>query len=403
MSKKISVGVVIGLMAIVAAFTFTLTMMFSMNRFNDMVNNLGERENMYDQLSEIDAEVREDFIGTIDENFLNDMLATGYIRGLNDAYSSYISAEEYEDFLTQRSGYEIGVGLSWEKDPVSGYLAVMSVIPETPAAIEGITNGDLIIAISESDTALMTETEARKLMSGEAGSALTITYRRDGDDKTITLTRRAMPNSYVEYRQIGEQGENGYIKVRSFNEAAYEQFEDAVADLQSNGVSGIIIDIRDTAEGSFEVAAAFADLLLPEGALLYATDKDGVTETLYSSDPNLVNLPITVVMDKETQGPAELFAASIKDFGAGSLVGETTYGKAVMQEIVTLSDGSAIEYSVAVIAPASGITYNGIGITPDYEVILTVEEESRFELLDETNDPQLIRAIEILNSLKLIG
>ncbi len=403
MSKKISVGVVIGLMAIVAAFTFTLTMMFAMNRFNDMVNNLGERENMYDQISEIDAEVREDFIGTIDEKYLNDMLATGYIRGLNDAYSRYITAEEYESFLVERSGYEIGIGLSWQKDETNGYLTVMSVIPETPAAIEGITNGDLIVAISESDTALMTETEARKLMSGEAGSALTITYRRDGEDKTITLTRRAMPNSYVEYRTMGELSENGYIKITSFNEAAYEQFEDAVAALQSSGVSGIVIDIRDTTGGSFEIAAAFADLLLPEGALLYATDKNGITETLYSSDPNLTNLPITVIIDKETQGPAELFAASMRDFNYGSLIGETTYGKGVMQEVVALSDGSAIEYSVAVVAPASGVTFNGVGVAPDYEVILTAEEEGRFELLDETNDPQLIRAIEILNSLKLIG
>ncbi len=396
MNKKVSLGAAICFMAIAAAVTFTITMYFSLNIFNSKIANVTERDNFYDKIEEIDTIVRNNFLDPIDEDQLMDSVADGYMAGLDDPYARYMNQEEYKAYQMDNAGELVGIGVTVRMDD-SGYILVDSVEEGSPAENAGILAGDLIIRVGDVDVLTAGYSESVSAVRGEEGTTVQLTVRRDNEDIQLEAVRKLIKSTTISYRMIGE---DGYIHISKFNETTASDFKNAVADLRSQGATGLIFDVRNNPGGLLDSVAEVLDYLLPEGPIVSATNKKGETRVLYESDANSVDLPMIVLCNGETASAGELFSAALRDYKKAELVGVNTYGKGIMQTAYTLADGSALSLTTDYYNPPSGINFHGVGLKPDYEVKLTADQELNIFSLDENTDPQLQKAITVLNSQK---
>lgn len=396
MNKKVSLGAAICFMAIAAAITFTITMSFAKNIFNSKIANVDERANVYEKLAEIDQIVRNNALEDIDEDALMNAIADGYMAGLNDDYAYYMDQDEYQNYQMDNAGELIGIGITVSLDE-SGYILVNDVTPDSPAAIAGIQAGDLIVRIDDTDVLSVGYNEATAMVRGEEGTRVNITVRRNQEELTLEAVRTKITTTSVSYRMIGE---NGYIKITGFDATTPDDFKAAVSDLQSQGATGLIFDVRNNPGGLLDGVAKVLDFLLPEGDIVSVTDSKGNTEVLYESDENSVDMPMVVLVDGNTASAAELFSAALRDYNKAELVGVNTFGKGIMQTAYSLSDGSAINLTTHYYNPPSGVNFHGVGLKPDYEVNLTPDQQlSLLELSDE-EDAQLQKAISVLDAKK---
>ena len=375
MNKKISLGFAISLIAIASAVTFILTSFFSLQSFN-------KKFEKYDSLQEIDTLVHENFYGDIDENDINNGILKGYISGLNDKYSRYLTADEYTDEKSDNAGEMTGLGITVKKDD-SGYIKVTEIMPDSPASESDIKIDDLIVSVNGNDVLETGFEKSMEIMSEKDNTEVSIIVRRDGVDKTYTLTRRPIEMVTV----TGEMLDNyiGYIKISGFKQNTPQQFNDALDEIIQNGAKGIIFDLRENGGGLVDALEDCLDHLLPEGTIATAEYSDGNYKTIVYSDKSEINIPMVVIVNEHTASAAELFAASLKDFGKADIVGETTYGKGVMQSTIELSNGGAVVLTIAKYKTTISECYDGIGITPDY----IVQNE-------DNDDDQYNKALEVI-------
>ena len=203
----------------------------------------------------------------------------------------------------------------------------------------------------------------------------------------------------VEARLIGEKG---YIRITTCNDVTPDQFGKALNEMLNNGATSLIFDVRDNGGGTIDAAAKVLDTLLPEGPIVSATYKDGTTEVLAESDGGYVySTPMVVLVNEKTASAAELFAQALKDYGMARCVGTTTFGKGKIQQLFTLNDGSAINLTVGTFNPPYSSCFDGVGVKPDYEVALQLEDGTTFDDLEEEEDAQLQRAIAVLDQMLL--
>lgn len=395
MNKRISLGVTIALMLIAAAATYTVTSVTNLSLFNSMVANVSEREAMYEKLSEIDLYVREYYAGTIDEEALKNALAEGYLEGISDSYSTYYSASEVAQMKLTDSGYIVGIGIEMTLDS-SGYGYITNVWADSPAEQSGLKVGDLIVKIGDTDVVGLTLTQMQELMSGSEGQALTITVRSDLVDTEKSIIRSELEIESVTGYMVDDVA---IITITTFNSTTASQFNQVLSQMTSAGATSIVFDLRNNGGGLLSATADILDTLLPEGTIMSSVSKDGTEEVLYTSNSLELDMPMIVLVNENTASAAELFACAIRDYGKGVLVGTTTYGKGVYQSYYELTDGSVIEFTVGYLNPPVSDNYDGVGLVPDYEVTLTDEQSSNFYLLDETSDPQILKALEIMPTI----
>lgn len=388
MNKKISLGLALSLIAVSIAVTFILTSFFSLQSFNTKVMDVNEKGKKYEALQSLDTIVRESYLGDINEQTLEDGILKGYVQGIDDKYSRYLTEEEYLTELNENSGTLVGLGLTITEDE-SGYIRISEIISSSPAADSGLLKDDLITTIDGIDVKEVGFSEAADAMKGTEGSTVTLTVRRDGKDTEYTFTRRSIVVTTVEAEMLGNL--IGFIKINNFKENTPEQFIEALERLTANGARAIIFDLRGNGGGLVSALEECLDPLLPEGIIATSEYKDGHTETLIYSDSSELKLPMSVIVDRQTASAAELFAASLRDFGKATIVGEQTYGKGVMQDITELEDGGALILTVAEYKTAYSECYDGIGITPDYPV----------ENGDDGVDMQYNKAVEIVQQMMI--
>ena len=400
MNKKISLGAAIALMAIIASATFSVTMVYSRQTFNDTVHNIKEREAMYSKLAEIDKWVRQNYYGNLDDSALTDSLAKGYMAGTGDPYAKYLTVEEYSRQNQSGLSKSVGIGVVTSLDE-TGYIRVEEVYPESPALAADIQPGDLIVRIDETDVTKDNCEELQQSILGEAGTQIDVVVRRDNVDTPHPLTRRDVEKPTV-YTNMTEDGV-GYVQIVEFGANTADQFSRAVDKLVSEGANSLVFDVRSNQTGPIDQATRILDKLLPQGDIVSATYKDGSTQVLATSDPAFIDLPMVVLTNEKTASSAELFAQALKDYeqlGVKS-VGTLTMGKGSMQETQQLSDGSAIDVTVAKYNSPSGLTFDGVGVKPDFEVKLTPDQAAALEALDPpAQDPQLKTLLEFDPQLK---
>ena len=383
MNKKISLGLALSLIAVSMAVTFILTSFFSLQSFNKKVVDVTEKSKKYTSLQTLDGYIRENYYGDIDESKLSDGLMKGYVSGIGDKYSRYLTAAEYLTERNENSGELVGLGLTLAED-ASGYMRISEIMEDSPAFDSGLTGGDIITAIDGLDVKEAGFSEAMDAMRGTEGSPVTLTVRREGKEQEYSFVRRSIEVKTVKAEMLGSQ--IGYIKITGFKENTPQQFIDALERLTTNGAKSLIFDLRDNNGGLITALQDCVDPLLPEGVIAEAEYKDGHTETIVYSDESELDLPMVTIVNAGTASAAELFAASLRDFGKAPVVGSQTYGKGVMQETNEMDNGGAVILTVARYRTTVSECYDGIGLTPDYQV----ENE------DEQVDAQYNKAVEVL-------
>ena len=397
MGKKISLGTALTLILIFVAITFTLTMVLALNNFNDKVSSITERENMFAKFTEIDNYVRYNHNETIDEDVLMDSVAKGYLSGINDPYAKYMNPSEYAAFVEASGKTVSGAGIIVSMDS-DGYMLVENVYETSTAASAGIVPGDLIIKVDDINLTSETYSQAEALLTGEAGTKVTLTVRRDSEDTEIEITRRVLVPTTV-YTTVFENYH--YLRINDFSEGTPDQFSKAVEKAISAGASALIFDVRSVNTGLVSAAAEMIDKFAGSGDILYIEYSDGSNEVLYTSNSRDTVIPVVVLVNEITSGAAEFFAAGLRDFGIASIVGTQTGGFGSLQEIYRLDDGSAIQLTVGKYYLANSKTsWEGTGVTPDHAVAFdyTTLNFADLSFLDPAMDSQLSKAIEVAAS-----
>lgn len=389
--KKISLSVVITAVIISMVLTAGLVLCLVPNAIKGYLTDA-------DSLSkylELEGRIKRSFVDEVDEKALADGVALGLIYSLNDPYSAYFDAEEYDKILDNNEGLDAGIGLFLTRHPDNGYIYVINVSVGSPADLAGIKIGDLITAVDGKDVIELGFSTAVANIRGKIDTDCALTVKRGDETLSLTATRGRFVTTSVFSHMIDSLC---YIQITDFNAATVPQFEAAINDAIDNNATGLIFDVRGNGGGTLDSVDKILDILLPEGEVVSATYKNGKKKVLFSSDKNEIDLPMMVLCDENTASAAELFAASIRDFEKGKLIGTKTYGKGIMQETFALSDGSAVRLTVAYFNPPSGINFHKEGLSPDYEVQLTEDEQKYYYFLTDQTDPVIKKAVEILTS-----
>lgn len=399
MNKKISLGLALSLIFLSVALAVTITMTVSMKIYNKIIKDVASRSNLYSSVSEIDDLVRENYFGEINENLLTAMMSGGYVEGVGDRYSYYMTADDYAAYKEEEKGNKGGIGIIAVYDSQNNNIYVAEVSEGSPAQLQGISKGDVITAV---DSVAVSQGNYEDLMESLNGQKLTnvqVTYTHGGESKTVSVAR-----GYAAQTVYYSVANNiGYIKITAFYSTTAQQLEKALKHMSSNSVSSIIFDVRNTDTGLIANAVECIDILVPvategTGALATAVDKEGNTLETFTSDSDSVNFSMAVLINGKTSGAAELFACDLRDFGMAQLIGTKTMGNGTMQKVFELSDGGAIALTVAKINPYKSESFNGKGLEPDISVELTAEQNSRLEMLSQADDAQYQKAVELLNS-----
>ena len=389
--KKISLSVVITAVIISMVLTAGLVLCLAPNAIKGYLTDA-------DSLSkylELEGRIKRSFVDEVDEKALADGVALGLIYSLNDPYSAYFDAEEYDKILDNNEGLDAGIGLFLTRHPDNGYIYVINVSVGSPADLAGIKIGDLITAVDGKDVIELGFSTAVANIRGKIDTDCALTVKRGDETLSLTATRGRFVTTSVFSHMIDSLC---YIQITDFNAATVPQFEAAINDAIDNNATGLIFDVRGNGGGTLDSVDKILDILLPEGEVVSATYKNGKKKVLFSSDKNEIDLPMMVLCDENTASAAELFAASIRDFEKGKLIGTKTYGKGIMQETFALSDGSAVRLTVAYFNPPSGINFHKVGLSTDYEVQLTEDEQKYYYFLTDQTDPVIKKAVEILTS-----
>jgi len=396
MNRKISLGAAITLAIMFSTVTFIITMIYSRNAFDSMVFNIKERETMYAKLSEVDRLVRQRYYNRIDEDTLGQELIKGYMTGIEDKYGAYMTAEQYSELQSGYQGKTVDIGLIISQHS-EGYILIEGVYDDSPASLSELMPGDLIVKVDDINVSLETYEQAVLALKGDPGTAVTLTIRRENVDTPYTITRRKVnvPSVYGEMIE----GNIAKLKITEFNDNTPDQFFKIFTQLRTEGASGFIFDLRNNSGGTVESVCRILDTLLPEGPIVSALYKGASEpEVLFSSDEDSVDAPMVVVINSRTASAAELFAQALRDYNKARLVGTTSYGKGSMQEIHKLSDGSAIDITVALYTPPFSENFEGVGVKPDFDVHISPDMEKILDELDHNSDPQLKKAVEVVSA-----
>lgn len=399
MSKKVSLGVAATVTLIAMAVTFSMTMTVSMNMFNNTVSSVKNKERMYNKLSEVDRYVRANEYFDINDDTLNDTIASGYMLGISDRYARYYSAKAYSERVGLANGRLMGIGVAVVKDPSSGYARIIRVYDNTPATNVGLEVGGFITAIGDTSTRSMSDTAAMtSALLGEEGSTVNIKYLTPlREEQSFEITHANYTTPSISTVRLMDNGV-GYLRIDSFTSGTAVEFRNAVNSLTNQGATSLIFDLRDNSGENLNAALVATDYCVPSGLIAQSQDKGGNVADLRMSDENEINLPIVCLVNGSTASGAELFANALRKMAGATIVGSTTAGKGVLlSDPQSLSDGSAVVITVGILLDNEGKNWNGTGLTPDVDASLTNDEQSSYYDFTVDNDPQIAKAINAIS------
>lgn len=399
MSKKVSLGVAATVTLIAMAVTFSMTMTVSMNMFNNTVSSVKNKERMYNKLSEVDRYVRANEYFDINDDTLNDTIASGYMLGISDRYARYYSAKAYSERVGLANGRLMGIGVAVVKDPSSGYARITRVYDNTPATNVGLEVGGFITAIGDTSTRSMSDAAAMtSALLGEEGSTVNIKYLTPlREEQSFEIAHANYTTPSISTVRLMDNGV-GYLRIDSFTSGTAVEFRNAVNSLTNQGATSLIFDLRDNSGENLNAALVATDYCVPSGLIAQSQDKGGNVADLRMSDENEINLPMVCLVNGSTASGAELFANALRKMAGATIVGSTTAGKGVLlSDPQSLSDGSAVVITVGILLDNEGKNWNGTGLTPDVDASLTNDEQSSYYDFTVDSDPQITKAINAIS------
>ena len=330
------------------------------------------------------------YIGDVDETDLSEGVYKGYIEGLGDPYSVYYDEEETKQMSESLSGEFGGVGALMSQDRETGVITVLQVYDGSPAQEAGMRDGDTLYKVEGEEVTGEDLSDVVSKVKGEKGTQVTITVLRadTGEEEELTITRDTIEAQTVSCEM--KEGNVGYIRITEFDTVTYEQYKEALEDLEDQGMERLIVDLRSNPGGNLDTVCDILDLMLPEGLIVYTEDKNGEREEYTSDEENQFDKPLVVMMNVYSASASEIFAGAIQDYGLGKIVGTQSYGKGVVQSVFDLQDGTSVKLTIAEYFTPNGRSIDGEGITPDVEV------EYQYDENNPDADNQLEKAMEVV-------
>lgn len=326
----------------------------------------------------------------VSDEELREFLIKGYVSGLGDPYSVYYDKDETESLFESTEGKFGGIGVSITQDYETGAMTFVNVYEDGAGAEAGFQAGDILYKVDGEDVTGQDLNNVVAKIKGEEGSNVEITVFRgdDMEEYTATATRKIVEVQTVEH-EMKDDGV-GYIQITEFDDVTYDQFTSALEDLTGQGMTGLVIDLRNNPGGNLDTVCDILDLILPEGTILSTKDKNGEGDTYTSDEEHKLEIPMSVLTNENSASASEIFAGAIQDYGVGTLVGTTTFGKGIVQQIFPLTDGTSIKLTISEYFTPNGRNIHGIGIEPDVEI------EYEYDVENPDADNQLEKAIEIV-------
>lgn len=347
------------------------------------------------KLEEIQALMEAYYLEDIDTEQVEDYLYKGAVAGLGDIYATYYTEEEYQSLIDSTSGSYYGIGVEISQNMTTGIITVSRIFEGSPAEEAGLLPGDVVYRIAGQEVTGEDLNKVVSLIKGEEYTTVSVEVARNGEEDYLEfeVERRTIEVPTVESEMLEDQ--IGYIAITSFDDVTTDQFLTALDTLEAQGMEALVVDLRNNGGGLVSSVCAILDRLLPEGLIVYTEDKYGNREEEFSDAEHSFDKPMAVLVNANSASASEIFAGAVKDYGAGTLVGTTTYGKGIVQKIYPLSDGTAVKLTVSKYYTPDGNNIHGTGIEPDVKAELPEELMYAVEVPKE-EDTQLQAALEVL-------
>ena len=403
--KRQNIYKVIMLIILAITITFITTTIVMYNKFQN-VYQLGyisksnsessESTSLIKTLETFKAVLQQKYIGEIDDDKLMEGAIKGYIEGLGDPYTEYLTKEEMAEFTEEVSSEYVGIGVYVTNNITDNTILVAGVMKQSPALEAGMEAGDVITKIDGVSYTGEQLDDATKILKGEEGTTAKVTVLRDGKEIELTVTRKKITIEHVASEMLNNN--IGYIEIDSFDSGVASAFKEQITALKNDGAKGIIIDLRSNGGGIVDEATEIADLFLKKDETILITKSKNEEEVVTKSkkDPIITEIPVVILVNESTASASEILAGALKENYGATIVGKNTYGKGIIQTLYKLSDGSVLKITTDEYYTPKHDKINKIGIAPDVEVDLTIDENGYYETSMD-KDAQLLKAIEILS------
>ena len=389
---------IIMLVILTAFITFLITTIFLYQNFEGKNKTLlvtsSSSGDIASELSKYRSIIDKYYLGEVDEEKLKEGAIKGYIEGLGDPYTEYISKEDMQEYLEDTMGNFVGIGIYMVKDTEANRIRVLTPIKDSPAERAGILPGDLIISVDGTEYTAEDMYIVSTKIKGEDGSTVKLQILRDTEIKEFELKREKITVNPVDGKVL--ENNIGYIKFSSFDEETAEHFKTKFEELKTKGIKSLIIDLRNNGGGIVDESLKIADYVADkDSVLLYEVDKNNKENVKKATQNPIINMPIVILTNGNTASASEILAGALKDLGKAKVVGEKTYGKGVIQQVLSLPDGSGIKITSDKYLTPNRTEINKVGIEHDEEIKLSEKLKNKLQI-EEKDDTQLQKAIEML-------
>lgn len=334
--------------------------------------------------------LEKDYIGELDEEKMLEAALKGYVAGLGDKYTEYLTNDELEDLMVSVNGNYVGIGIYMTKND-DGDILVLLPIEGSPAEEADLQTGDIIKKVDGKECNGLELTDVSNMVKGEEGTKVNLEILRDNKTFSIDVERRKVEIKYIESKVL--DGNIGYIEMLGFEENCTAKFKEELEKLKKQNINSLIIDLRENGGGLVTEVISMSELFVPMGDVILKTyDKNNIETVTKSTNPSTEKMKIVVLVNENSASATEIFAAAIQDNEAGTIIGTTTYGKGIMQEVEPLAIGGALKVTIEEFRTPKGNKIHEVGITPDIEV------ENEKLTTEEAQDKQLQTAINFLKN-----
>ncbi|MCR4687532.1 MAG: S41 family peptidase [Lachnospiraceae bacterium] len=386
-------GILIGiLLMFIPTVIICLVNILSISSLSARLNNIDSTivtQDVATKLDNLDAILNAYYYEDVDKEAEKDALYYGIMESVGDPYTCYYNEEEIAQLYEDLAGKFEGIGAYIHKDIDADYCTIQSLIPNSPAAESELEPDDIIIKVDGTDTYGMTLNEVVSMIRGDEGTSVVLTVKRGDEEKEITIVRAKVETVSATYESL-DNG-IGLITITEFNDNTYEFFKEAKQQFIDNGDTALILDLRGNPGGNLDTVVNIAQEILPQGLVVYTEDKYGKREEYKCDGKKEMNVPIVVLVDGSSASASEILAGAIKDHNKGTLIGTTTFGKGIVQKLISLSDGTAVKITVSKYYTPNGANIHGTGIEPDIEVEFDADAYT-----EDGTDNQMEAAIEYL-------
>lgn len=340
--------------------------------------------------------IDQEYLGEVDNDEMAEGVYAGLVYGLGDVYSRYYTADEYAQETASTDGAYAGIGVSIQKNK-NGGVQIAECYEGGPGAEAGLQTGDVITAINDTDVTDMELSDVVSLIRENKDNTIVLTVFRENEEKSreisVDVTDVELPSVFGEMLDK----KTGYIQITQFTGVTPQQYKDMFTELKDKGMERLVIDLRDNPGGLLTSVCDILREILPEGLIVYTEDKYGNREEENCDGKHQLDMPLAVLVNENSASASEIFAGAVQDHEVGTIVGTTTYGKGVVQELRQLSDGSAVKLTVSNYYTPNGNSINKVGIKPDVEVKLASELLNKDEITHE-EDNQLQKALNVIEN-----